>query len=289
MTDPIIITRNLSHIYQSGGFQKAALVNINLEVARGSCVAIIGVTGSGKTTLAQHFNGLLRPTAGTVIVDGINTSDKGTDLQTLRQRVGMLFQSPETQLFARTVFADVAFGPRRMRLERRAVRERVIAALEMVGLPHQEYAWRSPFTLSGGQMRRVALACVLAMQPTILVLDEPTTGLDAEAREEFYAYLRRIQQEQGVTVVLISHDMAEVATLAGWIYVLHEGHLVMQGTPHTIFSQGDQLRQWGLAEPPLSELLTLLRRHGLAISPEVLTLEEAFAVLRDGSKVPWVP
>ena len=145
MIDPIIVTKHLFYVYQSGPIQKTALTDINLEIARGSCAAIIGVTGSGKTTLVQHFNGLLRPTAGTVIVDGIDVSDKGADLRALRQRVGMLFQFPESQLFARTVFADVAFGPQRMKLSRREVRSRVTAALEMVGLPLREYGARAPF------------------------------------------------------------------------------------------------------------------------------------------------
>ena len=281
MTGPIIITQNLCHTYRSGLLVKLALVDINMEIARGSCAAIIGVTGSGKSTLVQHFNGLLRPTSGTVIVDGIDVSARGADLQALRRRVGMLFQFPETQLFENSVYADVAFGPRRMKLSKREVRTRVLKALETVGLPPHDFAQRSPFELSGGQMRRVALAGVLAMSPTILVLDEPTTGLDADARGEFYYYLRRAQQEQGVTIVLVSHDMTEVATLANRLYVLNNGRLVMQGTPRTVFAQGDALRTWGLAEPPLSELLALLRKQGLAIPAGILTLDEAFAALQD--------
>ncbi len=283
MTDPIIITKNLCHTYQSGPLLKAALVDINLEIERGSCVAIIGVTGSGKSTLVQHFNGLLHPTAGTIIVDGINVSAKGArdpDLQTLRRRVGMLFQFPEAQLFEHTVYADIAFGPRRMKLSKHEVRTRVLKALETVGLPPRDFAQRSPFELSGGQMRRVALAGVLAMSPAILVLDEPTTGLDADGRAEFYYYLRRAQQEQGVTIVLVSHDMTEVAALANWLCVLHNGRMVMQGMPHTVFAQGGALRAWGLAEPPLSELLMLLRKQGLDIPEETLTLDEAFAALQ---------
>ena len=281
MTGPIIITQNLCHTYRSGPLVKLALVDINMEIARGSCAAIIGVTGSGKSTLVQHFNGLLRPTSGTVIVDGIDVSARGADLQALRRRVGMLFQFPETQLFENSVYADVAFGPRRMKLSKREVRTRVLKALETVGLPPHDFAQRSPFELSGGQMRRVALAGVLAMSPTILVLDEPTTGLDADARGEFYYYLRRAQQEQGVTIVLVSHDMTEVATLANRLYVLNNGRLVMQGTPRTVFAQGDALRTWGLAQPPLSELLALLRKQGLAIPAGILTLDEAFAALQD--------
>jgi len=289
LTDSIIITKNLSHTYSSGSLQKAALIDINLEIEHGSCVAIIGVTGSGKSTLVQHFNGLLRPTEGTVIVDGIDINAKGSDLVGLRQRVGMLFQFPETQLFERTVFADVAFGPKRMNLGRHEIRTRVIRALEMVGLPAHDYGQRSPFDLSGGQKRRIALAGVLAMIPRILVLDEPTVGLDADARTEFYSYLRRVQQEHGVTIILVSHDMAEVATLADWLVVLHNGHLVMQGTPRSIFVQGDLLRKWGLMPPPLSDLLTLLRRAGLAIPEDVFTLEEALAVLEDICKKPRLP
>ncbi len=288
MTDPIILTQNLCYTYQSnqpGSLQKAALVDINLEIARGSCVAIIGVTGSGKSTLVQHFNGLLRPTSGRVVVDGQDVGAPETDLVALRQRVGMLFQFPEAQLFERTVFADVAFGPRRMKLDRREVRQRVISALEMVGLPHHEFASRSPFELSGGQMRRVALAGVLAMSPGILILDEPTVGLDADGRAEFYQYLQRARQERGITIILVSHDMAEVAALADWLFVLRSGNLVMQGTPRSVFAQGDRLRKWGLAAPPLSELLTLLRKEGLAIPEEILTIEEAFAVLRKVGKM----
>ena len=282
MKDSIIITKNLAHMYQAnqpGSLQKAALVDINLEIARGSCVAIIGITGSGKSTLVQHFNGLLRPTSGTIIVDGVNVNSKGVDLALLRQRVGMLFQFPEAQLFERTVYADVAFGPRRMKLGRHEIRTRVLDALDMVGLPHREFAQRPPFELSGGQMRRVALAGVLAMSPSILVLDEPTVGLDANGRSEFYSYLQRIKQEKGVTIVLVSHDMAEVATLADWLFVLHNGHLVMQGTPRSVYTQSDALREWGLAAPPLSELLALLRKKGLTIPGEVFTLEQAFALL----------
>jgi energy-coupling factor transport system ATP-binding protein len=286
LTDPIITTKNLSHTYQSGPLSQAALVDITLEVARGSCVGIIGVTGSGKSTLVQHFNGLLRPTSGTIIVDGLNVNAAGVDLAQLRQRVGMLFQFPEAQLFERTVFADVAFGPRRMKLDRHEVRTRVIRALETVGLPPHDYAQRSPFELSGGQMRRVALAGVLAMSPSILILDEPTTGLDAEGRAEFYSYLRRIREKGGVTIAVISHDMAEVAALTDWLFVLHNGRLVLQGTPRTVFSQGDQLREWRLAVPPLSELLAALRRQGLAIPEAVFTLEDAFILLQQVYKMP---
>jgi energy-coupling factor transport system ATP-binding protein len=286
LIEPIIITHHLSHMYSSGHSDKFAVEDVNLEIARGSCAAIIGVTGSGKSTLIQHFNGLLRPTAGTVLVDGIDVGASGVDLRILRQRVGMLFQFPEAQLFERTVFADVAFGPRRMRLGRHEIRTRVLTALETVGLPHQEYGARSPFELSGGQRRRVALAGVLAMLPRLLILDEPTVGLDADARSEFYMYLRRAQRLQGVTIVLVSHDMTEVASLADRLFVLHNGRLVMQGPPRSLFSKGERLRQWGLAAPPLSELLSLLRKGGLAVPLDIFTLDEAFTWLRSEAPIP---
>ncbi len=287
MKDAIIITQHLSHTYASNisnALQKAALVDINLEIERGSCVAIIGVTGSGKSTLVQHFNGLLRPTSGSVLVNGVDINAKGVDLKKLRKCVGMLFQFPESQLFERTVFADVAFGPQRMNLSRKEVRKRVTAALDMVGLPHREFGQRSPFELSGGQMRRAALAGVLAMSPNALILDEPTVGLDASGRAEFYSYVRRIKERQRVTIILVSHDMAEVAMLADWLFVLHDGHMVMQGLPRSIFTQGEVLHKWGLAAPPLSELLRLVRQRGVPIPDTIFTLDEAYTLLKDKSQ-----
>lgn len=279
MTDAIITIEHLTHVYASGPLIKKALHDINVTVTRGSCVAIIGFNGSGKSTLVQHLNGLLRPTEGKVIVDGINVGEKGVDLRALRQHVGMLFQFPESQLFEQTVFADVAFGARRMKLSRHAIRARVTAALDVVGLPHQEYGWRSPFDLSGGQRRRVALAGVLAMSPTVLILDEPSVGLDGAGRIEFYSYLQRIRREQDVTIVMVSHDMAEVATMADWLFVLHQGELVMQGTPRDVFTQSELLSTWSLAVPPLHALLALLRQQGMQIPESVCTLDEAFAFL----------
>ena len=281
----IIQTEHLSHTYRSGSTEKVALNDVSLQIERGSCAAIIGVTGSGKTTLVQHFNGLLRPTNGNVIVDGVNVGASGVDLRILRQHVGMLFQFPEAQLFEHTIYADVAFGPRRMHLGKHEIRARVQAALDIIGLPHKEFASRSPFDLSGGQRRRIALAGVLAMSPRILILDEPTAGLDADAREEFYRYLKRVQERQQVTIILVTHDMSEVATLADTLFVLSEGRLVMQGSPRQLFAYGDQLGQWGLAAPPLSELLAQLRDYGVPVPHDTLTLNEAFAVLSHQNKL----
>lgn len=287
MSDAIIQVQGLTHIYAAKRdvvLRRPALLDINLEVARGSCAAIIGVTGSGKSTLVQHFNGLLLPTRGSVTVDGIEVGVQSSDLPKLRQRVGLLFQFPEAQLFERTVFADIAFGPRHLHLNRQEVRARVVQALEMVGLPYQEYAQRSPFELSGGQQRRVALAGVLAMQPGILILDEPGVGLDAEGRSEFYKCVLNLRQ-QGITVILISHDMAEVSSLADQLFVLHQGHLVMHGTPREIFARPAALHDYGLAPPPLSSLLMLLRQRGLPVPDEVTTVDEAFLCLARLKKI----
>lgn len=281
MSDPIIVVQHLWHIYGTGSTQKIALKDISLEIKPGRCVAVVGFNGSGKSTLVQHFNGLLRPTQGRVVVDGFDVGDKRLDLRRLRQRVGMLFQFPETQLFEPTVYDDVAFGPRRMRLRRSEVRARVMAALDIVGLPHRDYARRSPFDLSGGQRRRVALAGVLAMSPSILILDEPSVGLDAEARAEFYSYIQRVQQERGTTIVLVSHDMSEVVALADWLYVMYDGSLVMQGTPRDVFQDNEQLRSWKLAPPPLSKLLNVLRQKGIDVPAHILTLDEAFLWLHE--------
>ncbi len=276
MSDAIISIQHLSYTYaakQAASLRRPALIDVSLEIARGSCAAIIGVTGSGKSTLVQHINGLLQPQQGGVLVDGIEVGAPDADLLKLRRRVGMLFQFPEAQLFEYTVFADVAFGPRRLALTRKEVRTRVIEALDMVGLPYREYAQRAPFELSGGQRRRVALAGVLAMRPAILVLDEPGVGLDAEGKVDFYGYVQAMRK-RGITVVLVSHDMAEVAALADKLFVLHQGRLVMQGTPRDIFAQPASLRSFGLVPPPLSSLLMRLRQRGLEVANELMTIDE---------------
>lgn len=278
MSDPIIVAHNLTHVYDAGPTRRVALEDVSLTIARGSCAAIVGVTGSGKSTLAQHFNGLLRPTSGRLTVDGVEVNGTA-DLRALRRRVGMLFQSPEAQLFAPTVLADVAFGPRRLGLAPLEVAERARDALDAVGLPAERYGRRSPFDLSGGQMRRVALAGVLALHPAVLVLDEPTVGLDAEGREEFYAFARRAQRERGITVVLISHDMAEVASLAEQVLVLHAGRLAMAGAPRAVFAAAEQLRSYGLLAPPLAELLARLRALGVQLSEDIQTVDAALAAL----------
>lgn len=278
MTDPIISVENLAYRYQSSPAGRFALEGISLQIARGGCTAIVGVTGSGKSTLVQHFNGLLRPWSGRVLLNGVDLA--GADMRPVRRAVGMLFQFPEAQLFAPTLFADVMFGPQRAGLPPAAAAARAADALALVGLPPHDYAMRSPFSLSGGQQRRAALAGVLALDPQVLALDEPTVGLDAAGRAELLHAIAAARQARGVTVVLVSHDMAEVAALADWVAVLQGGRLVAQGTPATIFADPAALRGWGLAAPPLFELLGLLRAQGLALPAGISTVAQALAALR---------
>ena len=265
----------LTYIYNAGTpLAKTALEDVSFQVEDGACVGIIGVNGSGKSTLVQHLNGLLRPTSGHVFVQGIDIGAKGANLTKLRRMVGLVFQSPETQLFAPTVFEDVAFGPRQMGMQETKVKRVVEEALRLVGLPAEAFAQRHPFALSGGQMRRVALAGVLAMEPTVLVLDEPTAGLDGEGRAELYRALQRLREERQATVILVSHDMSEVAALADRILVLHQGRLALEGSPRDLFHQAYLLAEWGLDLPPLSQMVALLRKHRFPIPEEALSLDD---------------
>lgn len=271
-----IVVEHMSHIYNRGApQQRAALHDISLTIPDGACAAIVGVTGSGKSTLTQHFNGLLLPTSGRVIIDGLDVAARTTrpaDILALRRRVGLLFQFPEAQLFAPTIADDVAFGPRQLRLKAAQVAERVRWALHAVALPTDAaFLARSPFALSGGQRRRVALAGVLAMRPLTLVLDEPSAGLDAEARDEIYACLAALRAEEGVTLVIVSHDMSEVAKLADLVFALAEGELRLAGPPDEVFRRTDEIAACGLLPPPLAQALTLARAQGVAIGPTALT------------------
>jgi energy-coupling factor transport system ATP-binding protein len=250
-----------------------------LEIQEGEFFGLIGQTGSGKSTLIQHLNGLIKPTQGSVEVDGQNLWERGTNLKEIRQKVGLVFQYPEHQLFEETVFADVAFGPRNMGLPEGEVKERVEEALAMVGLAW-EIADRSPFELSGGQKRRVAIAGVLAMRPKYLILDEPTAGLDPMGREEILEEIRALQR-QGVTVVLVSHNMEEVARLVTRLAVMHDGRIIAHGTPEEVFSKGEVLEEVGLALPQIAQLMHRLRERGLDIPVNIYTVEEAReAILR---------
>lgn len=276
-----VLVDRLSVVYHAGSpIERVGLRDVSLIAPTGSCVAIVGMTGSGKSTLAQTLNGLLTPAAGRVVVDNLELTARGLrgkELRELRRSVGLLFQFPEGQLFAPTIGEDVAFGPRQLRMKKREARERARWALRAVALPNDDaFMARSPFALSGGQRRRVALAGVLAMRPHTLVLDEPSAGLDAEGREEIYATLRELRRQEGLTLFIISHDMSEVAALAEQVFVLRDGSLRLSGTPAEVFRQDQELAACGLLAPPLAQVAAIARARGalpadqLALTPAAL-------------------
>jgi len=271
----LIEVTELTHVYLRGSpLEVTALRGVDLHVAEGEFLGLIGPTGSGKSTLAQHLNGLLRPTSGRVVVEGEDISAKRKPLRSLRQKVGLVFQYPEHQLFEETVYDDVAFGPRNLGLDEAEVKRRVHWATSLVGLP-EEMLSRSPFELSGGQMRRVAIAGVLAMRPRVLVLDEPAAGLDPRGRRDILGHIRKMHQKEGITVILVSHNMEDVAELAQRIVVLHRGEVFLQGPTRKVFGQAERLRGIGLDIPPVTALMHQLRHRGLPVRADVLTVEEA--------------
>jgi len=270
-----IYLNNVCFTYSAGTpFERHALRGVNLSIADGEFVGIIGQTGSGKSTLVQLLNGLIKPTQGTVTVGDVTTTDKGVRLRALRQEVGLVFQFAEHQLFAETVAADVAFGPLNLGLDASEVAARVDEALLTVGLP-LEIKERSPFELSGGQMRRVAIAGVLAMRPRVLILDEPTAGLDPRGRDEVLARISALQRERGITVILVSHSMEDVARLVKRIVVMHEGGILHDGTPREVFCQAESLVKIGLGVPQATDICRRLRLAGWSVPAVALTLEEA--------------
>lgn len=270
-----IAVENLTYVYHPGTpWMHTALAGVDFVIEDGSCWGIIGATGSGKSTLIQHLNGLLRPTGGRVVVDGTDTSARGADLHALCRRVGLVFQYPEQQLFAETVFDDIAFGPRNFGLDDHAVRRRVHEAAAVVGVG-AELLTRSPFALSGGQARRVALAGVLAMQPRVLVLDEPMAGLDPLGRQQILGLIRRLHRDEGLTVILVSHSMDDIAGLADQVLVLHGGRVLMQGPPRAVFSRAAELEAVGLGVPAPAELVARLAARGWSLPAGAVTIDEA--------------
>lgn len=270
---------HVTHTYQEGSpFQARAIEDVNLTIGEGEFLALIGHTGSGKSTLAQHFNGLLKPTSGRVLLDGRDIHEKGFNKRDVRRQIGLVFQYPEHQLFDETLAKDIAFGPRNLGLSQQEIDERVREAMEKVGLSYADMAEKSPFELSGGQMRRVAMAGVLAMRPQMLVLDEPIAGLDPLGREKLMGQIQRLHQE-GTTVVMISHSMDDVARYATRCAVMDHGKLVMTGTPEEIFSRADALVRLGLDVPQVSRLGMMLRDAGVDFPENVFKPEQAFDAL----------
>ncbi|WKY45443.1 energy-coupling factor transporter ATPase [Eubacteriaceae bacterium ES2] len=271
--------KNLNHIYSQGSpFEFQALINIDLIINDGDFVGIIGHTGSGKSTLIQHLNGILTPTSGTVVIDGadIFTQSK-KDLINLRQRVGLVFQYPEHQLFEETVYEDVAFGPKNQGLDKNEIDLRIKSAIEMVGLDFEAVKEKSPFELSGGQMRRVAIAGVLAMEPSVLILDEPTAGLDPRGRDEILDQIRKLHEEKGITVILVSHSMEDIGKLVNRIIVMNAGQVVYYDIPKNVFTEIKTLENIGLAVPEVTYLMKRLKKCYPEIREDIFTVEAAKA------------
>ena len=271
--ESIIRVDNLTHTYGVGTpFQRSAGEGLSLDIRRGEFLGLIGHTGSGKSTLIQHLNGLLKPSSGTIYLDGADIWAEPKKIRSVRFRVGLVFQYPEYQLFEDTVRKDIAFGPKNMGLDAREVERRVLAALSAVGLD-ESVLDKSPFALSGGQKRRVAIAGVMAMEPEVLILDEPTAGLDPRGRESILQMLREYHERRGSTVVLVSHSMEEIARNAQRIIVLSGGGVCMEGTPAEVFARADELEAVGLDVPQSTKIAAALRRRGMAVEGSIFTVD----------------
>ncbi len=270
-----IEVRHLTHTYSPGSaFQATAIEDVNLTIQDGEFIGVIGHTGSGKSTLVQHLNGLLEPTSGQVLVDGEDMFAPGVDRRRIRQKVGLVFQYPEYQLFEETVAKDIAFGPKNLGLSPEEIDRRVRRAMEWVHLDYDKYAERSPFELSGGQMRRVAIAGVLAMETKVLILDEPTAGLDPRGRDRILGMVKELHARGGVTVIMVSHSMDDIARLATRLIVMNKGRLVADGTPRELFRQVEMMESVGLGVPQAAKLCAELRRRGIDIPDDLYTLED---------------
>lgn len=272
----IIEIKNLTYVYgPNTPFEIKALDNINLDIEEGDFIGLIGHTGSGKSTLVQHLNGLMKPTSGDIIVDGENIVKKEANLKLLRQKVGLVFQYPEHQLFEETVYKDIAFGPKNLGLNKDEIHLRVQEAMEAVGLDFEELKDRSPFELSGGQKRRVAIAGVIAMKPKVLILDEPTAGLDPHGRDEILGEVKELFKNTGITILLVSHSMEDVAKMVKRILVMHNGKVVMDGPTREIFQRADELEKLGLGIPQITSFMRKFKEKGNDVRDDILTVEEA--------------
>lgn len=270
-----IIMNHVSYIYQSGTeMSQTALKNISLTIPNGQFIGLIGHTGSGKSTLAQHLNGLLKPSSGELYYDGEEYFSKGFDLKKLRSKVGLVFQYPEHQLFEADVFSDVCFGPTNLGLDRKEIELRAYTALKQVGI-EDEYFYQSPFELSGGQKRRVAIAGVLAMKPDVLVLDEPTAGLDPKGRDEILDQIKKLQKETGITVILVSHSMEDVAKYVERIIVMNRGEILFDDVPKTVFREYKKLEEVGLAAPQITYIMNQINKEVCPVDIDATTVEDA--------------
>ena len=267
---------NLTYVYMpKTPFEKKALDNVSLEIEDGEFLAVIGHTGSGKSTLIQHLNGLLKPASGKIYVDGTDITDKDTKLVDIRKKVGLVFQYPEYQLFEETIAKDIAYGPSNLGLNEDEILKRVKQSMEMVGLNYEEYKDISPFELSGGQKRRVAIAGVIAMEPKVLILDEPTAGLDPAGRDDILEQIKLLHEKYNMTIILVSHSMEDVGKLAEKIIVMNDGHIELQGKPKEVFKEIDTLEKIGLAVPQVTYLMRELKKKGFNVSEDIFTVEKA--------------
>ena len=272
--------RGLTHVYSKGTpFERTAIEDLNFSVQPGEFLGVIGHTGSGKSTMVQHLNGLVKPTSGQVLLDGVDIWEKPDQIRALRLRVGLVFQYPEYQLFEESVYKDIAFGPRNMGLSEEEIDSRVREAAELCGVS-DALLTRSPFELSGGQKRRVAIAGVLAMQPEVLIMDEPTAGLDPQGRDEILSRVRRYHEQRGATVLLVSHSMEDVARHATGVLVMEHGRIAMHGSVAEVFSQEQRLSELGLAVPQVTAIFAKLARAGLPVPTDVFTVEQGEDALR---------
>ena len=266
---------NLTHVYMpKTPFEKKALDNVNLTIEDGEFLALIGHTGSGKSTLIQHLNGLLEPSSGRILVDEVDITSKEVKLTDIRKKIGLVFQYPEYQLFEETIEKDVEFGPNNLGLSAEEVSNRVKKSMEMVGLDYETYKDVSPFDLSGGQKRRVAIAGVIAMEPKVLILDEPTAGLDPKGRDDILEQIKILHEKYKMTIVLVSHSMEDVGKLAERIVVMNGGKIELLGKPSEIFKEVETLERIGLAVPQVTYLMRALREKGFDVSDEVFTVEK---------------
>ena len=271
-----IRVKNLKHIYDKGlPTESLALEDINFEVADGELLGVIGHTGSGKSTLLQHLNGLLKPEEGVIEIGDVDITRPEVSMVEIRKRIGLVFQYPEYQLFEETVAKDVAFGPKNLGLSEEEIAERVKEAIELVGLDYEEVKERSPFELSGGQKRRVAIAGVIAMRPEVLILDEPTAGLDPKAHKDVLNMVEEVHKRTGNITILVSHNMADIARLSDKVLVIDSGKVVTMGTPEEVFSHREELERVGLDLPPITQLTEALRQQGMNIKETILSVQEA--------------
>lgn len=271
-----IIIESLNHIYDIGSpYQTNALDNVSLKIETGSFVGLIGHTGSGKSTLIQHLNGILKPTSGKIFINEFDITAQGVKLNDIRKKVGLVFQYPEYQLFEETVAMDIAFGPKNLGWDEARVEESVKEAMRMVGLDYETLKDVSPFELSGGQKRRVAIAGVLAMHPEVLILDEPTAGLDPKGRDEILEQLKALHEKENNTVILVSHSMEDIAKYVSQIYVMHDGKVVLEGKPQEVFQNTETLEAIGLAAPQVTYVGKKLAQMGKVLEEDLYTVDGA--------------